>query len=129
VRTEVTAMRTRWRNERDRSNAAQFDLKQGIGGLVDVEFLLQGIVLQHAARFPALLATGNTPALIAAAEQAGVIAPDDARRLAEAQSVLLAKSIACTLDGRSRIVARDADVERQIEAVREVARSLGLLDL
>jgi glutamate-ammonia-ligase adenylyltransferase len=122
-------MRTRWRNERDRSSATQFDLKQGAGGLVDIEFLLQGIVLQRAARFPTLLASGNTPALIAAAEQVGLIAPDDARRLAEAHSVLLAKSIACTLDGRSRIVARDADVERQIEAVRDIARVLGFLDL
>jgi glutamate-ammonia-ligase adenylyltransferase len=129
VRTEISAMRTRWRNERDRSDAARFDLKQGVGGLVDIEFLLQGIVLQHAAKFPALLATGNTPALIAAAEHAGIVAPDDARRLAEAHSMLLAKSIACTLDGRSRIGARDDEAERQIEAVREVARSLGLLDL
>jgi glutamate-ammonia-ligase adenylyltransferase len=129
VRAEISAMRTRWRNERDRSNAAQFDLKQGVGGLVDIEFLLQAIVLQHASKFPALLASGNTPALIAAAEQAGIVAPDSARQLAEAHAALLAKSIACTLDGRSRIVARDDAVERQIEAVRDVARSLGLLDL
>jgi glutamate-ammonia-ligase adenylyltransferase len=129
VRAEIGAMRTRWRNERDRSDAARFDLKQGAGGLVDIEFLLQGIVLQHAAQFPALLATGNTPALIVAAERAGIVAPEDARRLAEAHAALLARSIACTLDGRPRIVARDDEVERQVEAVREAARALGLLDL
>ena len=129
VRTEISAMRTRWRNERDRSDAARFDLKQGVGGLVDIEFLLQGIVLQHAAKAPALLATGNTPELVVAAEQADIVAPDAARRLVEAHSALLAKSIECTLDGRPRIVARDGGIERQIEAVRDVARSLGLLDL
>ena len=86
-------------------------------------------MLQHAAQFPALLATGNTPALIVAAERAGIVAPEYACRLAEAHAALLARSIACTLDGRPRIVARDDEVERHVEAVREAARALGLLDL
>ncbi|HJT99227.1 MAG TPA: glutamine-synthetase adenylyltransferase, partial [Rhodanobacteraceae bacterium] len=129
VQAEIGAMRQRWRAERDRSDAATFDLKQGVGGLVDIEFLLQGIVLQHAATRPGLLKSGNTPALIEAAERAGVLSEDAARRLADAHAALLARAIACTLDGRSRIVARDADVERHIEAVRDVARSLRLLDL
>ena len=129
VKGEVGSMRTRWRAERDRSDAARFDLKQGVGGLVDIEFLLQGIVLQHAAKFPALLASGNTPALIAAAEQAGVIANDDARKLADAHAALLARAIECTLDGRPRIAPRDAGIETSIADVRAVARSLGLLDL
>ncbi|HSS07386.1 MAG TPA: hypothetical protein VLK83_09650, partial [Rhodanobacteraceae bacterium] len=89
----------------------------------------QGIVLMHAAKQPALLTAGNTSALIAAAERASALAPDDARKLSEAHAALLSRAIACTLDGRSRIVARDADVERHIGAVRDVARSLGLLDL
>ena len=129
VRTEISAMRTRWRAERDRSDEGRFDLKQGVGGLVDIEFLMQGIVLMHAAKQPALLTAGNTSALIAAAERASALAPDDARKLSEAHAALLSRAIACTLDGRSRIVARDADVERHIGAVRDVARSLGLLDL
>ena len=45
-------MRRRWRAERDRSNALRFDLKQGEGGLLDIEFALQGLVLAHAAQQP-----------------------------------------------------------------------------
>ena len=48
LRDEVIAMRQRMRAELDRSDAARFDLKQGEGGLVDLEFLLQWLVLDRA---------------------------------------------------------------------------------
>jgi len=129
VREEIGSMRTRWRAERDRSDAARFDLKQGAGGLVDIEFLLQGLVLLHAAAQPILLADGNTAMLIAAAARAGVMSEDDARTLADAHAVLLARAIGCTLDGRSRIVPRDAGIEACAERVRAVAQRVGLLDI
>jgi glutamate-ammonia-ligase adenylyltransferase len=43
--SEVRKMRTRLRSELDRSSATRFDLKQGRGGLVDIEFALQALVL------------------------------------------------------------------------------------
>lgn len=121
-------MRKRWRAERDRSDAAGFDLKQGEGGLVDIEFMLQGLVLLHSAAQPALLASGNTAMLIAAAAHAGIMTEDDARTLAGAHAELLARAIGCTLDGRPRIVARDADIEACAARVRSIACRLGLLD-
>ena len=41
VRTDVARMRARMRSELDRSSEQMFDLKQGVGGLVDIEFALQ----------------------------------------------------------------------------------------
>src|SRR5690606_40774390 len=82
LRGEIGSMRERWRAERDRSDAVRFDLKQGAGGLVDIEFLLQWIVLRHATLHPSLLASGNSAAVIAAAAAAGVLAADDAASLA-----------------------------------------------
>src|SRR5262249_13754795 len=111
VRSEIGTMRARWRAERDRSDAARFDLKQVEGGLVDIEFLLQGLVLLHAAEQSALLANRNTAMLIAAASRAGVMSDDDARTLTDAHARLLSRAIGCTLDGQSRIVARDANIE------------------
>src|SRR5690606_31904146 len=55
LREDVDAMRRRMRAELDRSDAGGFDLKQGEGGLVDVEFLLQYLVLRDAAQVPSLL--------------------------------------------------------------------------
>ncbi|MGH8033167.1 MAG: bifunctional [glutamate--ammonia ligase]-adenylyl-L-tyrosine phosphorylase/[glutamate--ammonia-ligase] adenylyltransferase, partial [Luteimonas sp.] len=63
LRSDVAAMRQRMRAELDRSDAHGFDLKQGEGGLVDLEFLLQYLVLRDAAHATALLASRDTPRL------------------------------------------------------------------
>jgi glutamate-ammonia-ligase adenylyltransferase len=125
IRADVVAMRARWRAERDRSDARQFDLKQGSGGLVDVEFLLQALVLAHAARHAELRGSGNSAELIALLAKAGVLADDDAQALAQAHAGLLECAIRCTLDGRPRLVARGAGVERDASAVRALAARLG----
>ncbi|MDH5310666.1 MAG: bifunctional [glutamate--ammonia ligase]-adenylyl-L-tyrosine phosphorylase/[glutamate--ammonia-ligase] adenylyltransferase, partial [Gammaproteobacteria bacterium] len=52
---EVANMRARMRKELDRSDDARFDLKQGRGGIGDIEFLVQYLVLAHAARHPAVI--------------------------------------------------------------------------
>ena len=122
-------MRARWRAERDRSDAERFDLKQCVGGLVNIEFLLQGLVLLHASQKPDLLASGNTPELIRAAERAGALSSADAQALLDAHRVLLSRAIDCTLDGRPRLAMRDAEVVSCSEQVRAVARTLGLLDI
>jgi len=44
----------RMRQELDQSDAAVFDLKQGEGGIGDIEFLVQYLVLWHAADAPAV---------------------------------------------------------------------------
>ena len=48
LRDDVLKMRTRMRTELDRSDSKVFDLKQGRGGIGDIEFLVQFLVLQHA---------------------------------------------------------------------------------
>ena len=118
-------MRARWRAERDRSSVGEFDLKQGAGGLVDLEFLLQGLVLQHATRFPALLADGASAVLIEALRASGVIDAQVAADLARAHADLLARAIRCTLDARPRVVARDAGIGSATDAVRAIARRCG----
>ncbi|TGQ76231.1 glutamine-synthetase adenylyltransferase, partial [Mesorhizobium sp. M8A.F.Ca.ET.207.01.1.1] len=60
---DVLKMRGRMRTELDRSDAARLDLKQGAGGVVDLEFLLQTGVLARSAQVPALLHPCDTPAL------------------------------------------------------------------
>jgi len=58
-------------------------LKLGRGSISDVEWLVQLLQLQHAARVPALRTTSTLDAL-SAAEEAGLISPSDAARLREA---------------------------------------------
>ena len=72
---DVLKMRGRMRTELDRSDAARLDLKQGAGGVVDLEFLLQTGVLARSAQHAALLEPRDTPSLIDALAVAGFL-PD-----------------------------------------------------
>lgn len=55
LRQEVIDMRGKMRESLDKSNATQFDIKQGKGGLADVEFIMQYMVLRWARQYPSLL--------------------------------------------------------------------------
>lgn len=52
--TEIVAMRDKMRRHLDKSGETYWDLKQGAGGLADLEFATQYLVLRHAADYPAL---------------------------------------------------------------------------
>jgi glutamate-ammonia-ligase adenylyltransferase len=126
LREDVAAMRARMRAELDRSSADRFDLKQGQGGLVDLEFLLQYGVLREAAARPALLVPRDSPGLIDALCAEGVLDAEAATHLRAAHDALLGAGLACTLDRRARIV--DADSEG-LDAARAavIAATQGIL--
>ena len=125
VLAEVSSMRQRWRHERDRSDAVQLDLKQGHGGLLDVEFALQGLVLAHAAQQPQLLDVTANAALIEACRHAGLLTAQQSAVLGAAHADLLHRALACTLDLRSRVVPRSAPLLQLCAAVEGVTLELG----
>jgi glutamate-ammonia-ligase adenylyltransferase len=125
VLAEVGSMRQRWRAERDRSDERQFDLKQGHGGLLDIEFALQGLVLAHAGQQPKLLDVTANAGLIEACRVAGLLDSNQAAIFAVAHADLLQRALACTLDLRSRIAPRDAELTQLCGSVREVTDALG----
>lgn len=57
LQQEIREMRERMRKELDKSQAGQFHLKQGRGGIVDIEFIVQYLVLHWASHFPELTTT------------------------------------------------------------------------
>jgi Glutamine synthetase adenylyltransferase len=122
---EVSQMRRRWRAERDRSDERHLDLKQGRGALLDIEFALQGLVLAHAARHPALLGVTSNAALLVACRDAGLLAAPQFATLAGAHATLLQRSLACTLDARSRVAPRDAALETLCNEVVALTQALG----
>jgi glutamate-ammonia-ligase adenylyltransferase len=56
LKTEVQTMREKMRSAQH-IEATMFDIKHSIGGIIDVEFLVQYLVLAHAKQYPQL--TGN----------------------------------------------------------------------
>jgi glutamate-ammonia-ligase adenylyltransferase len=83
LREEVRAMREKVRQARP-VPAGRFDVKHSAGGMMDVEFAVQYLVLAHGARQPALLDNAGNIALLQRAEAAGLLAEGIGRAAADA---------------------------------------------
>lgn len=72
LRDEVVAMRERMRQAHP-SGAGQFDIKHSPGGMIDVEFVLQYLILAHSQHHPELMDNLGNIALLGRAETAGLL--------------------------------------------------------
>ena len=83
LREEVRAMREKVRAARPVA-AGRFDVKHSAGGMIDVEFAVQYLVLAHAAAHPELLDNAGNIALLQRAEAAGLLPAGVGRAAADA---------------------------------------------
>ncbi len=103
VAREVAQMRERWRAALDRSDADSFDLKQGRGGLVDIEFSTQHRVLASAA--PATSSPpAETAALLGWLVEHADFDPAAAGSMAQAHARLLDRGLRSALALEKRVV-------------------------
>lgn len=87
LRTEVLAMREKI-NAGHPNTSQKFDLKHDRGGMVDVEFVTQYLVLCYAGTHPVLVRNLGNITLLRLAGEAGLIPPELAARAADAYRVL-----------------------------------------
>jgi glutamate-ammonia-ligase adenylyltransferase len=85
VAAEVRAMRDLIAQEK--GDQDPWDLKLAAGGLTDLDFLAQALVLAHAHRHHSLIGRA-TAEVFAEAAQAGLLDPNDAQKLLEAATLL-----------------------------------------
>ena len=83
LREEVRTMREKVRAARP-VPAGRFDVKHSAGGMMDVEFAVQYLVLAHAAAHPELLDNAGNIALLQRAEAAGLLPAGIGRAAADA---------------------------------------------
>jgi [glutamine synthetase] adenylyltransferase / [glutamine synthetase]-adenylyl-L-tyrosine phosphorylase len=77
LRSEVLQMRRRIASERPNRNAAtHFDIKHDTGGLVDMEFAVQALVLRYGAAHPSVRADHGNIALALRAGELGLLGSD-----------------------------------------------------
>jgi glutamate-ammonia-ligase adenylyltransferase len=77
---EIAAMRARMEHEIGVENHDRLNVKQGRGGLVDIEFITQMVVLRHGYEFPKLRER-NTVALLDGMRTCGLLSDEDAATL------------------------------------------------
>jgi glutamate-ammonia-ligase adenylyltransferase len=82
------------------------------------------LVLRDSARAAALLAPRDTPGLILAGQNAGVLSQDQA--LTNAHAVLLAAGLECTLDRRPRRVVETDAIALARRTISAAMRERGL---
>ena len=117
LRAEVVAMRRKMYDAHASNSDSEFDLKHDPGGIIDVEFIVQYLVLGHAHRHPALTGNLGNIALLGMAAELGLI-PDllaEGARSAYREYRRLQHLKRLNANPQSRI-AREA-VEQQIDAV------------
>jgi len=73
LRREVVEMRAKMRASLDKSGAGLWDIKQGEGGLIDIEFIAQYLVLRDASRDPGVVEYSDNWRQLDALEKAGSI--------------------------------------------------------
>lgn len=125
VADEVSAMRKRVL-EGHPNKTALFDIKHDPGGLVDMEFAVQALVLAHASRHAGLLDNKGTIALAGRAAAAGLIDANIAQATQDGYRTLRGLQHTRRLAGDEvgRVPADDVAVQRA--AVRAFVDALGL---
>jgi len=93
---DVAAMRRRVAEENPRPSP--WDLRNRPGGLIDLEFILQYLMLRHAASSPQILRRGTAEA-IAALGEAGLLPPQAQHELGEAAALFRNVQAVLTLLG------------------------------
>ena len=116
---DVVSMRERMRDELDKSDKQRFDLKQGIGGIGDIEFLVQYLVLANAGEHPDVFYYSDNIRQLEALADAACIDAETSIRLQDIYKSFRLRSHHLILDDQKPLVPQgDFMAERQF--VREL---------
>ena len=81
---QVVEMREKMRSHKElRREQHSFDLKQGVGGITDIEFLVQYLVLRYSCDYPALTDFTDNVRILEQAGQLQVMSTEQAQQLTE----------------------------------------------
>ncbi len=119
LKRDISAMRQKMVDARDCSDDNSFDLKQGTGGIVDIEFIVQYYVLRWAHAHPDLTGPRSSLEILDALEALGLISGDDHQILADAYRRYLTTEHRLKLAERAPLVSSDdlAATRRRVTAV------------
>ncbi|MBU0969748.1 MAG: bifunctional [glutamate--ammonia ligase]-adenylyl-L-tyrosine phosphorylase/[glutamate--ammonia-ligase] adenylyltransferase [Proteobacteria bacterium] len=107
LKTEVTDMRERMRKERLTHEDGLFDLKQSQGGIVDIEFLVQYLILKNGHDFPDILVWTDNIRLMEGLSVEGLISGHESQILQEAYVAMRQVIHRLTLQEKVPIVLED----------------------
>jgi glutamate-ammonia-ligase adenylyltransferase len=104
LRVEVIKMRAKMRRQHLLLDRSGFDLKQGPGGLVDIEFLVQYLVLLNASKYPKIVDWTDNVRLLQSLLETKIVDELTAYRLRRAYLLYRAVIHRCNLQEKSAMV-------------------------
>ncbi len=118
LKTEVREMRERMREELGSSKLGLCDIKQDPGGIADIEFMVQYMILAYAQRYPELLTYTDNIRQLDGLEQTGIFQIVDATLLRDAYRVLRRRSHLLKLQEQSSLIPEQELQDYRKEVVR-----------
>jgi glutamate-ammonia-ligase adenylyltransferase len=108
------------------NRSENFDLKHDSGGMVDIEFMIQYIVLSFAHEFPALQANVGNIALLNIAANLGILSPDSAKGVSNAYRLFRQKQHQLRLEGHTVARVNHEDFSSLLANAQDQVKQLWL---
>lgn len=125
LRKEVQKMRERMRGELSSDKSDTFDLKQGLGGIADIEFMVQYGVLAWVHKYPALLDFSDNIRLLEGLAREGCMDEVDVALLCDAYRTYRARLHHLVLQDQPGLVPA-TEFEQEREGVQRIWQELML---
>ena len=113
LKADVVSMRHKMRRQLDLSDADHFDLKQGEGGIGDIEFIVQFLVLDRAEQHPSTIFYSDNIRQLDALADVGAVATDEAQLLQDIYRRYRRELHHRTLDGAGNRVPQSDFVDER----------------
>jgi len=116
LKNEVVQMRARM-HDANLNRSTQFDLKHDAGGMIDIEFIVQYLVLRHAHTYPQLTANTGNIALLHLCGELGLIEAALASQVAAAYRAMRKLQHSVRLQGHDKTRVEPAQVGAHPDSV------------
>jgi len=127
LKADVIKMREKMRGHLAKGNAQQFDLKQDVGAMTDIEFITQYLVLKHAHEFTHLCDNSDNVRILTDAAKIGCISDIQKKQLIQAYIDYRSRYHVLSLDQQGRCVKRE-EFSENINNVSTVWKAIFGLD-
>ncbi|HLV48312.1 MAG TPA: bifunctional glutamine synthetase adenylyltransferase/deadenyltransferase, partial [Aliidiomarina sp.] len=114
LRENIATMREKMRVQVGRIGDEYFDVKSMPGGMTDIEFITQFLVLNYAAQQPSFIEYTDNIRILEAVGQAGVLTKQDVIALIEAYKSLRAESHRLSLAEAGSLTSKAFTTEREL---------------
>lgn len=116
LKNEVVQMRARM-HDANLNRSTQFDLKHDAGGMIDIEFIVQYLVLRHAHTYPQLTANAGNIALLHLCGELGLIDATLGSQVAAAYRAMRKLQHSVRLQGHDKTRVEPAQVGAHPDSV------------